>query len=244
MILNHAIGVRFPVAVPILKMIKFDLITIFPESLQAYLDTSILKRAQEKCLVEIKVHNLRDWSTNKHKTVDDTPYGGGPGMLFLIEPIFNAIKELKKENSKVLLTSPKGEKLTQKKLITFSEEQNSHYIILCGHYEGFDQRVQNHLVDYEFSIGDYVLSGGELPALVLVDGVTRLIPGVLGNEKSLESESFTNDVLDFPQYSKPAQFNGWDVPAVLLSGNHKKIKEWREQQSLEDTKSKRPDMSK
>lgn len=243
MILNHAIGVRFPVAVPITKMIKFDLITIFPESLQAYLDTSILKRAQEKGLVEIKVHNLRNWSQNKHKTVDDTPYGGGPGMVFMVEPIYHALKELKKENSKVFLTSPKGEKLTQNKLVQFSE-QETHYIIICGHYEGFDQRVHEHLVDYEFSIGDYVLSGGELPALVLVDGITRLIPGVLGNEQSLESESFTNDVLDYPQYTKPAQFNGWDVPEVLLSGNHKNIQEWRKQQSLQDTKSKRPDMSK
>ena len=243
MSLNHAIGVRFPVAVPITKMIKFDLITIFPESLQAYLDTSILKRAQEKGLVEIKVHNLRNWSQNKHKTVDDTPYGGGPGMVFMVEPIYHALKELKKENSKVFLTSPKGEKLTQNKLVQFSE-QETHYIIICGHYEGFDQRVHEHLVDYEFSIGDYVLSGGELPALVLVDGITRLIPGVLGNEQSLESESFTNDVLDYPQYTKPAQFNGWDVPEVLLSGNHKNIQEWRKQQSLQDTKSKRPDMSK
>lgn len=225
-------------------MIKFDLITIFPESLQAYLDTSILKRAQEKGLVEIKVHNLRNWSQNKHKSVDDTPYGGGPGMVFMVEPIFNAIKELRKENSKVFLTSPKGEKLTQSKITNLSKEQDAHYIILCGHYEGFDQRVHDNLVDYEFSIGDYVLSGGELPALVLVDGITRLIPGVLGNEQSLEKESFTDDVLDFPQYTKPAQFNGWNVPEVLLSGNHKNIQEWREQQSLKDTKSKRPDMSK
>jgi tRNA (guanine37-N1)-methyltransferase len=225
-------------------MIKFDLITIFPESLQAYLDTSILKRAQEKGLVEIKVHNLRNWSQNKHKTVDDTPYGGGPGMVFMVEPIFNAIKELKKETTKVFLTSPKGEKLTQSKITDLSKEQVAHYIILCGHYEGFDQRVHEHLVDYEFSIGDYVLSGGELPALVLVDGITRLIPGVLGNEQSLENESFTNDVLDFPQYTKPSEFNGWNVPEVLLSGNHKNIQEWREQQSLKDTKSKRPDMSK
>lgn len=225
-------------------MIKFDLITIFPESLQAYLDTSILKRAQEKGLVEIKVHNLRNWSQNKHKTVDDTPYGGGPGMVFMVEPIFNAIKELKKENSKVFLTSPKGEKLTQNKITNLSKEQDAHYIILCGHYEGFDQRVHDNLVDYEFSIGDYVLSGGELPALVLVDGITRLIPGVLGNKQSLENESFTNNVLDFPQYSKPAKFKGWDVPEVLLSGNHKKIKEWREEKALVDTKEKRPDMSK
>ncbi|MDX9739150.1 MAG: tRNA (guanosine(37)-N1)-methyltransferase TrmD, partial [Candidatus Dojkabacteria bacterium] len=193
-------------------MIKFDLITIFPESLQAYLDSSILKRAQEKGLVEIKVHNLRDWSDSRHKMVDDTPYGGGPGMVFMIQPIFNALKDLKKDNSKVFLTSPKGEKLTQNKLKELSLDTNTHYIILCGHYEGFDQRVHDHLVDYEFSIGDYVLSGGELPALILVDGIVRLIPGVLGNEKSLENESFTEGVLDYPQYTKPSQFNDWKVP--------------------------------
>ena len=244
MILNHVIGVRFPVAVPIKNMIKFDLITIFPDSLQVYLDSSILKRAQEKKLVEIKVHNLRDWSSSKHKSIDDTPYGGGPGMLFMIEPIFNALGELKKENTKVFLTSPKGKKLEQSTLVELSQNIDAHYIVLCGHYEGFDQRVHDHLVDYEFSIGDYVLSGGELPALVLVDGITRLIPGVLGNELSLDSESFTNDVLDFPQYTKPSEFNGWSVPEVLLSGNHKEIQKWKEENSLLETKNKRPDLSK
>ncbi len=244
MILNHVIGVRFPVAVPMTNMIKFDLITIFPDSLQAYLDSSILKRAQEKGLVEIKVHNLRDWSSSKHRTVDDTPYGGGPGMVFMVEPIYNALCELRKENTKVFLTSPKGKKLVQSTFVELSNDINAHYIILCGHYEGFDQRVHDHLVDYEFSIGDYVLSGGELPALVLVDGITRLIPGVLGNEQSLDMESFTNDTLDFPQYTKPSEFNGWSVPEVLLSGNHKEIQKWREENSILETKNKRPDLSK
>ena len=225
-------------------MIKYDLITIFPDSLQAYLDSSILKRAQEKGLVEIKVHNLRDWSDSRHKMVDDTPYGGGPGMVFMIEPIFNALKDLRKENTKVFLTSPKGEKLTQGKLKEFSLDTDAHYIILCGHYEGFDQRVHDYLVDYEFSIGDYVLSGGELAALVLVDGVVRLIPGVLGNEESLENESFTQGLLDYPQYTKPSQFNNWKVPDILLSGNHKEILKWREERSKEDTNSMRPDLSK
>jgi len=225
-------------------MRQFDLITIFPESLKAYIDTSILKRAQEKKLVEINIHNLRDWSRNKHKTVDDTPYGGGPGMLFMIEPIFNALKELKKENTKVFLTSPKGKKLKQSALDEFSKDTNAHYIVLCGHYEGFDQRIHDYLVDYEISIGDYVLSGGELPALVLVDGITRLIPGVLGNEDSLENESFTNDVLDFPQYTKPSEFNNWKVPEILLSGNHKQIQKWREENALIETENKRPDLSK
>jgi len=148
-----------------------------------------------------------------------------------IEPIFNCLKDLKKENSIVILTSPKGEKLTQKKLKELSQDTNAHYIILCGHYEGFDQRIHDYLVDYEYSIGDYVLSGGELPALVLVDGITRLIPGVLGNEESLISETFNSDIPDYPQYTKPEEFNGWKVPDILLSGNHKEIKEWRENMS-------------
>ena len=219
----------------------FDIVTIFPKVVQEYIDTGILRIAQEKKLVEINVHDLRDWADDKHNTVDDTPYGGGPGMVLKVEPIFKAIEELKKENTKVLLTSPKGEKLTQGKLENFSKEEG-HYIILCGRYEGFDQRINDNLVDYEFSIGDYVLSGGELPALVLVDGITRLIPGVLGNEESLESESFNNDMLDFPQYTKPEDFNGWKIPEVLKSGNHEEIKKWREEESKKVTSSNRPDL--
>ena len=212
-------------------MIHFDIVTIFPEVISAYTNSSIIKRAQEKELVKINIHNLRNWAKDKHKSVDDKPYGGGPGMLMKIEPIFNCLKDLKKENSIVILTSPKGEKLTQKKLKELSQNTNAHYIILCGHYEGFDQRIHDYLVDYEYSIGDYVLSGGELPALVLVDGITRLIPGVLGNEESLISETFNSDVPDYPQYTKPEEFNGWKVPDILLSGNHKEIKEWRENMS-------------
>lgn len=213
-------------------MIKFDILTIFPESISAYINSSIVKRAQEKELVEIVVHNLRDWSTDKHSTVDDTPYGGGPGMVMKVEPVFNALNDLRKENSKVFMTTPKGEKLVQNKLVQLSKDKNAHYIVLCGHYEGFDQRIHDYLIDYEFSIGEYVLSGGEIPALVLIDGITRLIPGVLGNKESLLAESFTNDVLDFPQYTKPSEFNDWKVPDVLLSGNHKEIKEWRDKNSL------------
>lgn len=225
-------------------MIQFDIVTIFPEPLNAYINSSIVKRAQEKGLVKINIHDLRKWAKDKHKTVDDTPYGGGPGMLLKIEPVFNALGELKKENSKVLITTPKGETLTQPKLVEFSQVVDAHYIILCGHYEGFDQRIHEHLVDFEFSIGDYVLSGGELPALVLIDGIVRLIPGVLGNINSLQNESFSNDVLDFPQYTKPSVFNGWEVPQVLLSGNHKEISQWRSEESEKDTSSKRPDISK
>ncbi len=212
-------------------MVHFDIVTIFPEVISAYTNSSIVKRAQEKGLVKIDIHNLRNWAKDKHKSVDDKPYGGGPGMLMKIEPIFNCLKDLKKENSTVILTSPKGEKLTQSKLKELSSNTNAHYIILCGHYEGFDQRIHDYLVDYEYSIGDYVLSGGELPALVLVDGITRLIPGVLGNEESLISETFNSDIPDYPQYTKPEEFNGWKVPDVLLSGNHKEIKEWRESMS-------------
>ena len=212
-------------------MVHFDIVTIFPEVISAYTNSSIIKRAQEKELVKINIHNLRNWAKDKHKSVDDKPYGGGPGMLMKIEPIFNCLKDLKKENSIVILTSPKGEKLTQKKLKELSQNTNAHYIILCGHYEGFDQRIHDYLVDYEYSIGDYVLSGGELPALVLVDGITRLIPGVLGNEESLISETFNSDIPDYPQYTKPEEFNGWKVPDILLSGNHKEIKEWRENMS-------------
>jgi len=212
-------------------MIHFDIVTIFPEVISAYTNSSIIKRAQEKQLVKINIHNLRNWAKDKHKSVDDKPYGGGPGMLMKIEPIFNCLKDLKKENSIVILTSPKGEKLTQKKLKELSQDTNAHYIILCGHYEGFDQRIHDYLVDYEYSIGDYILSGGELPALVLVDGITRLIPGVLGNEESLISETFNSDIPDYPQYTKPEEFNGWKVPDILLSGNHKEIKKWRESMS-------------
>ena len=212
-------------------MITFDIVTIFPEVISAYTNSSIVKRAQEKGLIQINIHNLRDWALDKHRSVDDTPYGGGPGMLMKVEPIFNCLKDLKKENTVVMLTSPKGEKLIQSKLKELSEVGDAHYIILCGHYEGFDQRVHDFLIDYEFSIGEYVLSGGELAALVLVDGVTRLIPGVLGNAESLITETFNSENPDYPQYTKPEEFNGWKVPEVLLNGNHKEIKEWRERMS-------------
>ena len=208
-------------------MPRFDIITIFPKTIEEYINTGIVRIAREKGLVEINVHDLRKWTTDKHKTVDDTPYGGGPGMIMKIEPIYKAIQELKKENTLVAITTPKGKQLKQKKLVEFSQEKDLHMIILCGRYEGFDQRIHDHLVDYEFSIGEYVLSGGELPALVLVDGITRLIPGVLGNELSLDEETFNDNSLEYPQYTKPDEFNGWRVPDVLLSGNHKEIEDYR-----------------
>ena len=212
---------------------KFDIITIFPNIIHGYINTGILRIAQEKNLVDIQIHDLRKWTEDKHRTVDDTPYGGGPGMVMKVEPIYKAIQELKKDNSVVCITTPKGEKLTQSKFKKLSENTSTHYIIICGRYEGVDQRVHENLVDYEFSIGEYILSGGELPALVFIDGITRLIPGVLGNEESLDSESFNNgNNLDFPQYTKPENFNGWKVPEVLLSGDHKEIKDWRDKNSI------------
>jgi tRNA (guanine37-N1)-methyltransferase len=207
---------------------KFDIITIFPNIIEEYINTGIVNNALKKDLVEINVHDLRNWSTDKHKTVDDTPYGGGPGMVMKIEPIYNAIQDLKQENTVVAITTPKGEKLKQNILEDFSEKKDLHMIILCGRYEGVDQRVHDNLVDYEFSIGDYILSGGELPALVLIDGITRLIPGVLGNKKSLESETFADNKTDFPQYTKPEKFKDWEVPKVLLSGNHGEIEKYRQ----------------
>lgn len=212
---------------------KFDIITIFPNIIEEYISTGIVGTARGKGLVEINVHDLRDWTTDKHRSVDDTPCGGGPGMIMKIEPIYKAIKELKQDNTIVAITTPKGKKLVEKDLQTFSENNDLHMIILCGRYEGFDQRIHDHLVDYEFSIGDYVLSGGELASLVLVDGITRLIPGVLGNESSLQDESFNDGkILDFPQYTRPIDFNGWKVPDVLLSGDHEAIKKWRDSQRV------------
>lgn len=207
---------------------KFDIVTIFPNIVEEYINTGIVKNAINKKLVEIKVHNLRDWAEDKHNTVDDTPYGGGPGMVMKIEPIFKAIQDLKKKNSIVAITTPKGETLKQDKIEEFSKEKDLHMIILCGRYEGFDQRIHDNLVNYEFSIGNYILSGGEIPALVLVDGVTRLIPGVLGNKESLSNETFTEGKEDYPQYTKPEEFNGWKVPEILLSGHHAEIEKYRQ----------------
>ncbi len=210
---------------------KFDIITIFPEIVEEYINKGIVSIAREKGLVEINIHNLRDWTTDNHKTVDDTPCGGGPGMVLKVEPIYRAIQDLKKENTIVAITTPKGKKLVQSDLKEFSLKSDLHMIILCGRYEGFDQRIHDNLVDYEFSIGDYVLSGGELASLVLVDGVTRLLPGVLGNEESLSEESFNDGTtFDYPQYTRPIDFNGWKVPDVLISGNHQEIKKWRDTQ--------------
>lgn len=223
-------------------MIKFDIVTIFPNQITSFISEGVFRIAKEKDLVEIKVHNLRNWTNDNHKTVDDTPFGGGAGMILKPEPIFKAVEELKTKNSIVVLTTPRGEKLTQPLLKKLSVE-SAHYIIVCGHYEGFDERIHEELANLEISIGDFVLSGGEIPALVIVDGIIRLIPGVLGNESSLLEESF-EDGLEYPQYTRPADFNGLKVPEILLSGHHENIKKWRSQKSLDITKNRRPDIAK
>lgn len=221
---------------------KFDIVTIFPKQIETFVSEGVFRIAKEKGAVEIEVHDLRKWTKDAHKTVDDTPFGGGAGMVMKIEPIYEAIKELKKEGTKVIITTPRGEKLSQSMLKKLSTDYD-HYIIICGHYEGIDERVHENLADIEISIGDFVLSGGELPSLVLMDGIVRLLDGVLGNANSLSEESF-EEGLEYPQYTKPANFMGWEVPEVLLSGHHGKIEEWRKAKSLQETKKRRPDIVK
>jgi tRNA (guanine37-N1)-methyltransferase len=225
-------------------MIQFDIVTIFPNSIKGFLIEGIFRIAQEKDLAKIRTFDLRNWTHDKHRSVDDTPYGGGAGMILKIEPIDRAIKDLRKSNSKVVAMTPRGEKLEQKNLKKFVAEGDSHYILIAGHYEGTDERVYESLVDYEISIGDYILSGGELPALIFADCLLRLIPGVLGNENSAHDESFTNRILEYPQYTRPEDYEGMKVPEILLSGNHGEIKKWREQQAKKLTKLKRPDLLK
>ena len=219
----------------------------------AVLNESIIKRAQKKRKVAIFVHNLRDFSPDKHHKVDDRPFGGGPGMVMRPEPIFNAVEYIlgfgKKRNTqyagrkaKVILLSPQGKKLTQR--IAKGLAKNSRLILICGHYEGIDERVRRFLVDEEISIGDYVLSGGELPAMIVVDCIVRLIPGVLGEKKSLHFESFEDNLLEYSQYTRPANYKGMRVPYLLLSGDHNKIEEYRKKQAIKITKKKRPDLLK
>lgn len=219
---------------------KFDVLTLFPEMFDN-LKQSIIGRAQEKELIEINTTNIRDFSENKHKKVDDTPYGGGAGMVMMPDVVYRAYQSVKSENAKVIYMSPQGKKLDQKKVEDLSKE--SHLIILCGHYEGIDQRVIDKIVDEEISIGDYVLTGGEIPAMVLIDSVSRYVKGVL-KEDSIKEESFSNGLLEYPQYTRPEVFEGEKVPEVLLSGNHQNIDKWRKEKSLEITKMKRPDLLK
>lgn len=212
-------------------MIKFTIITLFQEAIEPYLKSSMMEKAVRKGLAEFNFVNLRDFGLGPHKSVDDTPYGGGDGMLLRCEPVFNAIESVKAKDpeAKVILPTPVGEIWNQKLVKTFAKDE--HYIILCPHYEGYDERILS-IVDYKISLGKYVLTGGELPALIIVDSVVRLMPGVLGGEKSAEIESFSDgDNLEYPQYTRPEDFRGMKVPEVLLSGNHGEIAKWREEHS-------------
>lgn len=217
---------------------KIDILTLFPEQYQDFLGTSIIKRALQNNLVEINVHNIRDYSKDPHKKVDDYGYGGGQGMVLMPQPIFDAVDDLKTEESVILLMTPQGKQYTQKQAYELST--NKHLIIICGHYEGFDERIRT-LADIELSIGDYVLTGGELPSMVITDSVVRLLNGVI-NEASHQEDSFNDGLLDYPVYTKPVEYRGLKVPDVLLSGHHENIKKWRQEQQLERTKQRRPDL--
>ena len=217
---------------------KFDVLTLFPEMFEI-LNQSIIGKAIEKDLININLINIRDFSKDKHKKVDDTPYGGGAGMVMKPDVVYDAYQSVTDEYAKVIYMSPQGKPLNQKKVEELSKE--NHLIILCGHYEGIDQRVLDKIVDEEISIGDYVLTGGEIPAMVLIDSVSRYVEGVL-KEDSIKEESFSNGLLEYPQYTRPEVFEGMKVPEVLLSGHHENIEKWRKEKSLEMTKKKRPDI--
>ncbi|MFN2621246.1 MAG: tRNA (guanosine(37)-N1)-methyltransferase TrmD [Chthoniobacterales bacterium] len=223
---------------------RIDILTLFPEICHAPLNESMMRRAQESGALELHVHNLRDWTTDKHHVVDDAPFGGGQGMVMKPEPIFAAVEELqsKIENrkSKIVLMSPAGRKFDQQVATRLSSEQ--HLIIICGHYEGVDHRVIEHLIDEEISIGDYVLTNGAIAAVVLVDAVVRLLPGVLGDDQSAADDSFNAGLLEGPQYTRPSEFRGWKVPDILLSGNHGEIAKWRKEQGRNRTQKNRPDL--
>ena len=217
---------------------KIDILSLFPEMYNGPFTESILKRAQSDGKVQISIHNFRDYSIDPHKNVDDTPYGGGSGMVLACQPIFDAINSLKKANSKVIMMTPSGKIYNQK--IAYDLSHEKHLIILCGHYEGFDERIRS-ICDMEISIGDYVLTGGEIPCMVLVDSITRLLPGVIDDESSA-NESFNNNLLDYPVYTKPRIYEGMEVPEILLSGDHKKINEYRHLEQIRKTKEIRPDL--
>jgi tRNA (guanine37-N1)-methyltransferase len=223
-------------------MIRFDILSVFPEMFESALNYSILKRAREKGMVEIHLHNIRDYAGDKHRMTDDAPYGGGGGMVMKVEPIDRALASIvpSRDNTLVVLLTPQGETLNQK----IAEEMSRYFqiILICGRYEGVDERVRDHLVDREISIGDFVLTGGELSAMVVVDAVTRLIPGVLGNDGSASYDSFSTGLLEYPHYTRPGSYRDWHVPQVLLSGNHREIESWRRRESLKRTYLRRPDL--
>lgn len=223
-------------------MIRFDVLSIFPEMLNSPLQFSLLKKAQEKGLIEIGLHNIRDWAEDKHRMTDDAPYGGGCGMVMKVEPIERALAAVKRADVKslVVLMTPQGETFDQKIAAQLGVEQQ--LIMICGRYEGVDERIREHLVDREISIGDYILTGGELSALVVIDAVARLIPGVLGNDESALSESFSHGLLEYPQYTRPAEYKGLRVPDVLVSGNHAQIERWQRVEALKRTWQRRPDL--
>ncbi|MDD3713004.1 MAG: tRNA (guanosine(37)-N1)-methyltransferase TrmD [Candidatus Izemoplasmatales bacterium] len=216
------------------------MLTLFPEMIEPIINASILKRAQENKLIEFSIINFRDFSTNKHKTVDDTPYGGGSGMVISVEPIYLALKSLTGNTRKILM-SPQGKTFDQNKAKELLKEE--HLVFVCGHYEGFDERVYE-FVDEEISLGDFVMTGGEIAALAMIDAIVRMIPGVLGSQESYEKDSFFDNYLDYPQYTKPREFMGLKVPEVLLSGNHGEIEKWRKEMREKKTSEKRPDLLK
>jgi len=221
---------------------RFDIFSLFPEVFESYLNTSILKRAQEADLLEVHSHNIRDWATDKHRTTDDTPYGGGGGMVMKPEPVFAAVEAVlgAPPPCPVILLSPQGQLFTQQ--IAFELARHDRLALICGHYESVDERIRQHLATDSISIGDYVLTGGELPALILVDAVTRLLPGVLGDPGAAMDDSHATGLLEYPHYTRPPDFRGWGIPDVLLSGNHAEIERWRRQESLRRTLVHRPEL--
>jgi tRNA (guanine37-N1)-methyltransferase len=221
---------------------KIDVLTLFPAMFAGPLDESIIKRARDEGLLDLKIHQLRDYTHDRHKTVDDRPFGGGPGMLLKPEPIFEAVEALGRERTRVVLLTPAGRPFTQ--AIARELAAQEHLLLICGSYEGFDERIREHLADDELSIGDYVLTNGALPAMVIIDTVTRLLPGVLGDDESSQEESFTHELLEYPHYTRPADFRGMKVPEVLLSGNHAEIAKWRAEQARLRTQERRPDLLK
>lgn len=219
---------------------KIDVLTLFPAMFAGPLDESIIRRAREAGRLELALHQLRDYAHDRHKTVDDRPFGGGPGMLLKPEPLFEAVEKLVGEQTRVVLMSPSGRRFSQGIARELAGEE--HLVLVTGHYEGFDERVREHLADDELSIGDYVLTNGALPAMVVIDAVARLLPGVLGDDASADEESFSAGLLEYPQYTRPAEYRGWKVPDVLLSGNHAEIARWRAEQSRLRTEQRRPDL--
>ena len=219
---------------------KIDVLTLFPAMFTGPLDESIIKRARDAGLLDLKIHQLRDYTHDKHKTVDDRPFGGGPGMLLKPEPIFKAVEAIAREKTRVILMTPSGRPFTQAIARELAQEKD--LLLVTGHYEGFDERIRERLAHDELSIGDYVLTNGALPAMVVVDAVTRLLPGVLGDDESSHDESFSGALLEYPHYTRPAEFRGMKVPDILLSGNHAEIAKWRVEQAKLRTKARRPDL--